>query len=184
MQEIVGTSRHGESRPPLARTSDLTMSEVEDHLLVYDQIRNHIHDLNATSSVVWRLCDGRRTLAAIQRDASQKLEQSLELQMVRETLTMLEDKHLLEYPLDASVRVKLTRRASRRQMLKIGGKAAGAAIAFPVIVSVSAPRAASAQSTDPAPVKGVTGDPCTEDNDCESPDGCYHPGLYQPSRCW
>ncbi len=130
-----------ESHVPAARVDSLVITESKDEVLVYDTERHHIHHLNQTSAVVWRLCDGRRTVGDIVRKAQGKLGSDVSDDVVRLALKKLEDANLLDGPLDPAVRGV---NHSRRAFLRKAGVAG--AIAVPVIVSMSAPAAAGAVS--------------------------------------
>lgn len=52
------------SEQPAAR-SDLTVTEVDDELLVLDEAAGKVHQLNATAALVFRCCDGNTSVAEI-----------------------------------------------------------------------------------------------------------------------
>jgi len=45
--------------------SDLVVLELDDELIVYDAAERSLHHLNATATLVWKLCDGTRSVAVI-----------------------------------------------------------------------------------------------------------------------
>ena len=47
---------------PLARCDDLIVRELPDEMLVYEAHRPQAHRLNSTAAVIWRNCDGRKTM--------------------------------------------------------------------------------------------------------------------------
>src|SRR5215213_6716782 len=47
---------------------DLVVHAVDNELLLYDRGANRAHRLNAAATRVWRLCDGSRSVAAIEVD--------------------------------------------------------------------------------------------------------------------
>jgi hypothetical protein len=47
---------------PLARSSELLTEEVDGELLIYDEERDTATRLNRTAAVVWRSCDGQRSI--------------------------------------------------------------------------------------------------------------------------
>lgn len=116
---------------PLARTEDLVTTETKDEVLVYDQVRHHIHHLNVTAAAVWRMCDGQRTVAQIAREAD------IEEDAVWLALRKLADTHLL----DGEIAAGPGGRQSRRSFLKKAGIAT-----IPAIVSTTAPIAKAAAS--------------------------------------
>ena len=42
------------------RREDLEWAELDDEIVVYDRLGEHLHRLNAPAATVWRACDGRR----------------------------------------------------------------------------------------------------------------------------
>jgi hypothetical protein len=120
---------------PAARFEHLVMTEAGGEVLVYDETSHHIHRLNQASATVWRLCDGRRTVAALASESGMTVE------MVQVALGKLADARLLDGDLPAGARAAAQ---SRRSFLR---KAAVAGVAVPVIASVSAPDAAASHST-------------------------------------
>lgn len=149
---------------PAARRDGLVMTELKGEVVVYDEDRHHIHQLNVTAAAVWRLCDGQRTVADVARAAA------LDEEAVRMALRQLDDADLLASPLTTAMRGP---GQSRRAFMK---KAAVAgAMAVPAIVSVSAPHAAAASSTcNPCGIAGritlcgcVSGVPQCIDGCCE-----------------
>lgn len=126
---------------PSARIDGLVITESRDEVLVYDTEQHHIHHLNQTSAVVWRLCDGRRIVADLVRQAQLQVEGKVTEDSVRLALAKLEDANLLDGPLLASMRGA---GQSRRTLLKRAVVAG--AIAVPAIVSISAPTAAQGNS--------------------------------------
>ncbi len=126
---------------PAARIDGLVVTESRDEVLVYDTAQHHIHHLNQTSAIVWRLCDGRRTVADLVREAQVKDSGKVTEDSVRLALTKLADAKLLDGPLAASMQGA---RHTRRTLLKRA--AVAGAVAVPAIVSMSAPAAAGAIS--------------------------------------
>ncbi|MDQ3657261.1 MAG: PqqD family protein [Chloroflexota bacterium] len=77
---------HATNPVPAARTGNLVTTESHDETLVYDTARHHIHHLNPVSSVIWRLCDGWRSMSDIVRNASLELDAAADDTSVRITL--------------------------------------------------------------------------------------------------
>jgi hypothetical protein len=116
---------------PAARFKELVTSEIGDEVLVYDEASHHIHQLNQVSATVWRLCNGRRSVADLAHETGMTAE------LVQVALGKLADAMLLDGDLPAGVQ-------SRRRFLKKAALAGG--VALPVLVSVSAPTAVQASS--------------------------------------
>ena len=56
---------------------ELSVQQVGTETLVYDERRHKAFCLNQSSSVIWRLCDGRHSIAQIAAAASCELSTSL-----------------------------------------------------------------------------------------------------------
>jgi len=116
---------------PVARIEDLVITESADEVLVYDKQRHEIHHLNQASAAVWRLCDGKRSVADLAREAN------VDVEIAQLAVNKLAEANLLKGNLSSSLMLSSQ---SRRKILKRAGLAgAGAAI-----VSISAPLAAAA----------------------------------------
>lgn len=139
------------STVPAARFENLVVTEAEEEVLVYDQQSHHIHHLNHSSAVIWRLCDGKRKVSEIRAVASNKLNGTVSEEMVKIAISSLDTAGLLSDPLHDDLRVD---RSSRRTFLRRA--AVSGAIAVPAIVSVTAPVAAASNC-------GVA---CTCNSDC------------------
>ena len=124
---------------PAARLTGLVTTESDNELLVYDTSRHQIHHLNATSTTVWRLLDGSRTLGEVAQAAAIELGTPVPDEVAQAALVQLSEANLLDGPLSGELRVS---GQSRRKLMKRAALAgAGAAI-----VSITAPMAVDAQS--------------------------------------
>ena len=47
---------------PIARKDSLIVKELPDETLVYDTQRDKAHCLNSTAALVWKNCDGKKTV--------------------------------------------------------------------------------------------------------------------------
>ncbi len=125
---------------PAARFNGLITTASDDELVVYDEAAKHIHHLNELSSVIWRLCDGRRGVGEIANAATDELGIEVREDAVRLALRKLDDAKLLDGSLSADVRGTAQ---SRRTFMK---RATVAGAAVPVIASLSAPQASAQNS--------------------------------------
>jgi len=137
---------------PTARKEHLLIQEVGNELVIYDQERHHAHRLNPTAALVWRHCDGQRTVA----DLAQLLDADTQAEKgeaaVWAALDSLEQVHLME---EATESAKLTRRQMMRKMSMAGGLVA----ALPLVTSIAAPTPAMAASFNPKdPNRGGNGE--------------------------
>lgn len=142
---------------PAARVDGLVTTEAADEVLVYDRDRHHIHHLNRTSAVVWRLCDGRRSADDVARLASAELGAPVSLEIVHLALAGLGDADLLTRPVVQEARVSSQ---SRRTFMKRA--AVAGAVTVPAIISMTAPAAA---------FTGACTTGCTCNSDCNSRGG-------------
>ena len=147
---------------PRARTEGLVINDLTDEVLVYDLKRDKAHCLNQTAAAVWKLCDGQRTAAQIASLISrQESERGSEVsahvmteQMVWLALEQLGRDHLLEERMTWPAAIP---HLSRREVMRLG---LGAAIAVPIIVSISAPPPAQAGTCKSKNASCSTGAEC------------------------
>ena len=113
------------------------MTEAADGALVYDTATHRIHHLNRAATAIWRLYDGHRSIAEIARLASDATGDKLDGTTVSDAVSTLAAAGLLAngpaIAMDPATH-------TRRRVLK------GAAAAVPVVVSITAPMAAAAES--------------------------------------
>jgi hypothetical protein len=124
------------ARLPLARTSDLVIRELDDETLVYDTKRDKAHCLNLAAALVWKQCDGTTTV----REAVRSLQSALNV-AVDEDVIWLAVKQLKALHLVDGANKPPT--VARRELIL---KYAPAALALPIIISISAPTPAQGAS--------------------------------------
>ena len=124
---------------PHARTKDLVIRELGDETLIYDLANDRAHCLNETAAFVWKSCDGKTTAAKTAREMARVLGVPSDTSVVSLALEELRRINLLENYKKPSNE----RSVSRRDLML---KYAPAALALPVIMSISAPTAAQAAS--------------------------------------
>jgi len=119
------------------------VEELDRELLVYDEERHRAHRLNESSSLVWRLCDGERSIDDITRIVTATLDAPMDREVVWLILARLEEAHLLE---QALLRPAAIGAISRREALAMGLAGAAALLEGCGVDSVTAPspRGASA----------------------------------------
>jgi hypothetical protein len=123
---------------PRARQDKLTVRELSDETLVFDHQRNKAHCLNQTVALVWRHCDGQTDVAELTRLLHQSLGVPAGEAVVGLALEQLGSRHLL---VEAVEPLAGSARLSRREALK---KLALAAVAMPLVMTVTAPNARAA----------------------------------------
>jgi hypothetical protein len=153
------------ARLPRSRTDNLVIRELDDETLVYDMERDEAHCLNQTAALVWEQCDGKTTAAAAARSLQSKLDARVDTDLVWLAVKQLERFHLVEsHGKSLSV--------SRRNLVL---KYAPAALALPVIMSISAPTPGIAASC---------GQPCSTFVSCPAACHCVfngNSGTCQPN---
>ena len=124
---------------PHARTKDLVVRELGDETLIYDLANDRAHCLNETAAFIWKSCDGKTTASKTARDMERALKVPADTGVVGLALQELERIDLLENyrkPVDGKL-------VSRRALML---KYAPAALALPVVMSISAPTPAQTAS--------------------------------------
>lgn len=160
---------------PVARKDSLIVKELPDEILVYDTHRDKAHCLNSTAALVWKNCDGKRTVGELRELIEKDAGVPVPEEMVWLALDQLETFKLLE---DApAIPLELSGMSRRSLVKRIGF----AALALPVIISISAPPA-NAQASGLPP-----GACCSFNVQCAS-NNCHssNPGPVCPSpnkRC-
>jgi hypothetical protein len=145
---------------PEARRDGIFRKEVDGELLVYDLTRDKAHCLNESAAAMWKLCDGRTSTTEIAASLSKQAGTTVDERLVWLALADLRRTHLLEEPKPTQSSEdrnnsskkqaknnqwpQVMRGMSRREAVKRIGL--GAAIALPVVISITAPTAAQAGS--------------------------------------
>jgi Coenzyme PQQ synthesis protein D (PqqD) len=152
---------------PIARRKDLIIEDLPDEVLVYDLTTDKAHCLNRTSALIWKNCDGEKSAGEIAELLEQELESPVSVQVVMLGLEELAVNGLLQ---QEETSIAPGAQVSRRRLIQNLGLTA--AIALPVIMSLSVPAAAGAGSvTNPCVANPrADGCPCTLNSDCDSGD--------------
>jgi hypothetical protein len=146
---------------PAAKIEGLITQELADELLVYDERKHKAHCLNQTAWKIWQECNGENSIAEISKRTSEKLNATVDEELVMVALAELGKNGLLKEPVTFEA-------MSRRAMMRRLG--IGAAIAIPMVTSIVAPKAISAATCT------ASGGPCTTSAQCCS-------GLCSGSVC-
>ena len=150
---------------PKARQAQLIVKELPDELLIYDLERDKAHCLNHTAGLVWKNCDGKRTVTQLRELIETNVGSAVPEEMIWLALDQLEEFKLLD-----DVPLKPVRFAgmTRRDMVRRVGFAA---ITLPVILSIVAPTAQAQGSLLPPGA-------C-----CNSPGQCQTGSCVQGGPC-
>lgn len=150
------------SQNPIARKEGLVLQEMPDELLVYDLETNKAHCLNETSALIWKACDGDKSVSEI----TVSLGNSVPEELVWLAIDQLNEKNLLEN----KVPTKFSGQTRREVIKKIG---LASVIALPFVASLVAPTSVLAVVSCGQPctcvspcVRGGTGDPCASNSNC------------------
>jgi hypothetical protein len=114
---------------------------MDDELVVYDSERKLAHSLNRTAAVVWRHCDGLRTVADLTTLLRAKLGPEADEDLVLVALDRLDSSHLLQSPIG---RTADQARTSRRQVVRKLGRIGVVTLLIPVITTLVTPSPALA----------------------------------------
>ncbi len=131
---------------PKRITNNTVEQKLENELLIYNLNNNKAFCLNETSALIWELCDGENTVSEIREKMTKKLKDSVNEEYVWLALNQLKKEGLIEE--NEVIKDKYQGLSRREVIRKIGY---GSMIALPLIMSIVAPTAASAQSGGLAP---------------------------------
>jgi hypothetical protein len=148
---------------PLARQQDLVIQTSGSETLVYDLKANKAFCLNETSALIWNLCDGNNSVEEIKAGIKDVSGVENNEDLIFLGLDLLNKNGLLEKGFVPSDKLS---GLSRREVIKRVGFAS--AIALPLVTSIVAPKAVSAQSG------GMVLDLCTG----AGGQGSCNPGLF------
>ncbi len=126
---------------PKARASDLVVQESDKELLIYDLYKNKAFSLNETSALVLKYCNGRNSISGISRAIGAELGILISDDIVTLAIEQFANEGLLK---DADKVADLFQRTPRREIIKKIGLLSS--IALPLVSSIVAPPASTAQS--------------------------------------
>ncbi len=155
-----------DSNLPHARKEGLLIEDVQDETLVYDLDGHKAHCLNKTAALVWKRCDGQKSVRDIAQILTAELGVQTDEQVVWFALDQLGKAHLLQRRIQHPERARL----SRRQLIQRVG---WAAIAVPIVTSLLAPTALAGLSCGQFT--------CVPVNNCPTLSGCICSGS--PANC-
>lgn len=127
---------------PEAREDGLIVQTVGDETIIYDQLRDRAHRLNRTAALVWRSCDGRRTVSDLAQALHAETEAPADEDLVVLALDRLNKSHLLRKPFAPAGSGPVTRRDVIRKLAITGAMT----LMIPVVQSMVAPTPAMAMS--------------------------------------
>jgi len=125
---------------PRARRDGLLIQKLDDETLVYDLERDEAHCLNKIVALVWERCNGETTDQRMAGLLQKQFQMEVDVDLVWLAVKQLHRFHLIEAGKKSALPA---RSVSRRKLLL---KYAPAALALPVIMSISAPTPAQGAS--------------------------------------
>jgi hypothetical protein len=125
---------------PRARHKGLVVQEMSGEVLVYDLENDKAHCLNSTSTIVWKACDGNKSINDIAGALSRAAKQPASEELVLLAVDQLNQRGLLESGFVSKLPI-----TSRREVVKRIGLAS--MIALPVVASLVAPQTALASNS-------------------------------------
>ena len=117
---------------PRARTLSIEIVQAGDGLVLYDLLRNRVHELNRSAALVWRHCDGVTTLSDVAELLSTQLGVPAAEGAAAGAVRRLEKAGLLAEPAGPAAVGAIT----RRDLLRSLSRAGLAACLAPVVASV------------------------------------------------
>ena len=155
---------------PLARKEGLVIKEVDDEVLVYDLARDQAHCLNRSAALIWRLCDGKNSIRQMAVSFGQESGSEADARLILLGLKDLRRYQLLENAGSDGPPVVAQSMSRREAVRRIG---MGAAIALPLVISISAPTPVQAAVSCGARCKPCsTGAECCSGVCIDTPSGC------------
>jgi hypothetical protein len=156
---------------PRARERGLIVRELEEETIVYELETDRAHCLNPISAAVWKHCDGRTTVAEMVDILRETQQAPVADDTVWQAVLELARYDLLEEQVSRPARGSM----SRREWMKRTGLTA--AVALPLITSLTVPSAAMAASTCSNATGRSDGCPCANGTNCA--EGCCVNGTCQ-----
>lgn len=156
-----------------ARKKGLIVERLDDETVVYDPTTDRMHCLNATAAFVLERCDGATPRVSAARALDATLDASGRAVLVDFAVERLARARLVETPTAGAATM------SRREVTRVLGLTGALTALLPVVISVTAPSVASAQTCLPA------GGCCKNKSDCCPGLNCQGPVTCVPTgkRC-
>lgn len=126
-----------------ARQEGLFIEQIGNELIVYDQEKKRAHRLNQTSALVWRHCDGTKTVSDIAELLKKELNEMVDENLVIVSLGQLDSASLLQEPIKLT---PLVTRASRREFVRKVGAVGIMTVLLPLLTTMTIPTPAQAQT--------------------------------------
>jgi coenzyme PQQ synthesis protein D (PqqD) len=160
---------------PEARHEGIVTREADGELLIYDRSSDKAHCLNPLAGAIWKYCDGRTPVKEIAASLEKETNTQVDERVVWLGLEELRRSHLLEKPTAWPSMIAGISGMSRREAIRRIGL--GAAIALPIVISITAPTPVQAAASCGAKCKMCsTGTECCSGVCASGVSGCG-PGM-------
>ena len=149
---------------PKARKDSVIARDFGEEVLIYDRTRDKALCLNRTAALVWKYCNGRRSVEQIAEcvggEIGNDFETPIDERLVWYAISRLRREQLLEDEgrVPPAVLASMNGHLNRRQLVRTLGLTA--IVALPLVTSIVAPTAAQAATCLP------TGAACTSFAQC------------------
>lgn len=130
---------------PSARHTNLVVEELHNEILIYDSENVQASCLNPTAALVWKYADGKTSVSEIASKMSVDLGSKVDPRVVYYALEQLDKRNLV---IERGTMPTQYKQMSRRDFLVKAG-IVGAAVMIPVIIAVTAPTPAMANTCGP-----------------------------------
>ncbi len=129
---------------------DVLVRELSNELVLYDKETSKAHCLNPTAAAVWKLCDGKKSVAEIARAIEGDLTPPDGEALVWMALGQLNKSGLLQNEIPSAAKGAVL---SRREIVRRMGVAATMALPLATFILVPTPAAAVSPSKRPRQVR-------------------------------
>ncbi len=126
---------------PKSRSKNVIIQEMKDEVLIYDIDTNKVVCLNQTAKLIWKKCDGNRSISSIAKEVGKELGKTIDNELVWLAINQLNAGDLLSNGEGVENRFE---GLSRREVIKKIGITS--MVSLPIVSSVVAPNAVAAQS--------------------------------------
>ena len=164
---------------PRSRKDGIVVQEMNGEVLIYDLNTDKAFCLNETSSLVWKACDGTRSIPELSEHLSRVLNSPANEDLIWLALAQLKKDQLLE---EIPSEIEGVTGVTRREMIKRAGM--GTVIALPIVASFMVPNAVHALSCPTVPdctacggTNRATGCLCSAVGTCCSGNCAVTPGV-------
>lgn len=126
---------------PKSRDNELVVQELGKEVLIYDFNNHKACSLNETSSIIWKMCDGKTPVERMSQILSRQLKKPVADEIIWLALDNFKRNDLLADNADFGIEFN---NLSRREIIRKAGLAS--MIALPLITGITAPEAVQAAS--------------------------------------